>query len=64
MHSFNATARQEGTWWIIDIPELGQTTQARNAAAIQDTATDLAAVILDVDPSEVNVTVSMQTPSQ
>ncbi|MBG6240170.1 hypothetical protein IWX78_003165 [Mycetocola sp. CAN_C7] len=27
-------------------------------------ATDLAAVILDVDPSEVHITVSMQTPSE
>lgn len=62
MHTFNATARREGKWWVIEIPELGQTTQARNVAEIQEMATDLAAIIRNVDPSEVQVTVSIQAP--
>ncbi|MHA7294341.1 hypothetical protein [Arthrobacter sp. HLT1-21] len=62
MQTFNAAARREGKWWVIEIPELGVTTQARNVAEIQEMATDLAAVIRNVDLAEVQVTVSMLTP--
>lgn len=64
MHSFNAIVHPEGSWWIIDIPELGQVTQARDAADIQAMATNLTATILDVDPSEVHIALSMQTPNE
>ena len=62
METFNATARRQGKWWVIEIPELGQTSQARTVAEVQEMATDLAAVIRDVDPSEVQVNVSVDTP--
>ncbi|MUK02809.1 antitoxin HicB [Vibrio cholerae] len=62
METFNATARREGKWWVIEIPELGQTTQARTFAEIKVMATDLAAVMRDVDPSEVEVSVRVDTP--
>ncbi len=62
MKTFDATARREGKWWVIEIPELGQTTQARTVAEIQVMATDLAAVIQKVAPSEVQVNISVDTP--
>ncbi|WP_394253541.1 hypothetical protein [Arthrobacter pityocampae] len=62
METFNATARRQGKWWVIEIPELGHTTRARTVVEIQDVATGLAAVIRDVDPSEVQVNVAVDTP--
>jgi DNA-directed RNA polymerase specialized sigma24 family protein len=62
METFNATARREGKWWVIEIPELGQTTQARTVAEIKIMATDLAAVMRDVDPSEIQINVAVDTP--
>lgn len=57
-----ATATREGKWWFIDIPELGTATQARTIREIEQMVNDLAAVWLDVDPSEVNVTVTITLP--
>lgn len=62
MRIFRATARREGKWWVVEIPELGQTTQARSISEIQGMATDLAAIIVDVDPVEVEIEVSIRTP--
>lgn len=58
MEQFTATAHREGNWWVIEIPELGQTTQARKATDIDEMARDLIAVMRNVDPSEVQVAVT------
>lgn len=58
MEQFMATAHREGDWWVIEIPELGQTTQARTAVDIDEMARDLIAIMRNVDPSEVQVTVT------
>lgn len=62
METFNATAHREGKWWVIEIPELRQTTQARTMAEIETMATDLAAITLDVDPSTIKINVTVKTP--
>ncbi|MUK01626.1 hypothetical protein GM708_06605 [Vibrio cholerae] len=62
MKTFDAIARREGKWWVIEIPKLGQTTQARTVAEIKEMATDLAAVMQDVDRSEVRVNITVNTP--
>lgn len=58
MEQFTATAHREGDWWVIEIPELGQTTQARTPADIDEMTRDLIAVMRNMDPSEVQVTVT------
>lgn len=58
MEQFTATAHREGNWWVIEIPELGQTTQAHTAADIDEMARDLIAVMRKVDTSEVQVTMT------
>jgi hypothetical protein len=59
MEQFTVTAHREGDWWgVIEIPELGQTTQARTAADIDEMTRDLIAVMRNMDPSEVQVTVT------
>jgi hypothetical protein len=55
---FTATAHREGDWWVIEIPGLGQTTQARTAADIDVMARELIAIMRNVDPSEVQVTMT------
>lgn len=62
METFNATAHREGEWWVIEMPELRQTTQARTIAEIETMATDLAAITLDVDPSTIKVNVTVKPP--
>lgn len=57
MEQFTATAHREGDWWVIEIPELGQTTQARTVTDIEGMARDLIAIMRNVDPLEVQVTV-------
>ena len=65
MEQFTATAHREGNWWVIEIPELGQATQARKATDIDEMVRDLdemvrdlIAVMRNVDPSEVQVAVT------
>ncbi|MHB8187761.1 MAG: toxin-antitoxin system HicB family antitoxin [Dermatophilaceae bacterium] len=57
---FDATATRDGKWWFIEIPELDTVGQARTAAEISE----VAALWLNLDPSdvEVNVTVRTATP--
>lgn len=59
MEQFTATAHREGHWWVIEVPELGQKTQARTTTDIDEMARDLIAVMRNVDPSEVQVTVKL-----
>lgn len=59
-----AVAHKEGKWWEIHIHELDQVTQASRAKDIQDMATDLAAVVLDLDPDEVEVNVTLRAPDE
>lgn len=59
-----AVAHKEGKWWMIHIHELDQVTQASRAKDIQDMATDLAAAVLDLDPDEVQVNVTLRAPDE
>ena len=59
-----AVAHKEGKWWEIHIHELDQVTQASRAKDIQDMATDLAAVVLNLDPDEVEVNVTLRAPDE
>ena len=66
--------RDTGKWWTIEIPELtqpgpnGTTIVAIGGAvtvkSIPSEARDLAAVWLDVDPSEVDVDVTVEVPDE
>lgn len=59
---FEAIAHKEGKWWEIHIHELDRVTQASRTKDIQDMATDLAATVLNVDPDEVTVHVTLRAP--
>ncbi|WP_284986827.1 hypothetical protein [Arthrobacter sp. fls2-241-R2A-172] len=57
-----AVAHKEGKWWEIHIHELDRVTQASRTKDIQDMATDLAAIALNLDPDEVKVNVTLRPP--
>lgn len=59
---FEAIAHKEGKWWEIHIHELDRVTQASRTKDIQDMATDLAATVLNVDPDQVTVHVTLRAP--
>lgn len=57
-----AVAHKEGRWWEIHIHELDRVTQVSRTEDIQDMATDLAAIALNLDPDEVKVNVTLRPP--
>lgn len=71
---YEVLAHYEGKWWVFEIPELGDTAsngkrmlpvgQARSAAKVADEAHDLAALWLDVDPENIEVSVRFDLPSE
>ncbi|WP_461145700.1 hypothetical protein [Salinifilum aidingensis] len=58
-HQYAATATREGEWWIVQVGELG-TTQGRSVAEARTMARDLAATVLDVPLTDVDVTVTFE----
>jgi predicted XRE-type DNA-binding protein len=60
--TYEATARREGRWWIITVPELDAVTQARHVREIDDMAAGLVTAILDLDEGDVSVDVTVELP--
>lgn len=56
---YTATARREGHWWSIYVPQIDSYTQARTRAEIEHMARDLIAVYEDIplDAFAVHLTV-------
>ncbi|MFC8041864.1 hypothetical protein ACFUOZ_21125 [Paenarthrobacter sp. NPDC057355] len=57
-----AVAHKEGKWWEIRIHELDRVTQTSRTKDIQNMATDLAAIALNLDPDETKVNVTLRPP--
>lgn len=55
---YAATAVKDGEWWLIEIPEIGAYGQAVSLASAPAVAREVTALWLDVDPSDVEVTVT------
>lgn len=55
-------ARRSGNWWAIRILEVdGAYTQARRLDEVPAMATDAVAMLSDIDPAEIEVTVQPHT---
>ncbi|MBW8764522.1 MAG: hypothetical protein JF592_18410 [Microbacterium sp.] len=59
---YDAIARRGGKWWIIDVPALDSVTQARHVHEIEKQARGLVAAVLNLEESEVRVSVEIQLP--
>lgn len=55
---YEATAVKDGDWWFIEVPEVGAYGQAASLAKAPAVAREVTALWLDVDPAEVEVTVT------
>jgi hypothetical protein len=57
--NYTARCRREGRWWVVEVPELGHTTQARRLDKVEEMARSLVQMFTDVDPSSATVTVDV-----
>lgn len=65
VNTYTAVCRRSGKWWAISIRELkGVHTQARRLDQVADMARDAIALMLDLDPAEITVTVEPEVPAQ
>jgi DNA-directed RNA polymerase specialized sigma subunit len=62
IREFAATAKREGRWWIITVPELDAVTQARNVREIDDMAIGLISALLDLEEEAIRVSVALELP--
>jgi DUF2075 family protein len=57
--NYTARCHREGRWWIVEVPELGHTTQARRLDKVEGMVRSLVQMFTDDDPSSATVTVDV-----
>jgi len=57
--NYTARCHREGRWWVVEVPELGHTTQARRLDKVEEMVRSLVQMFTDDDPSSANVTVDV-----
>jgi hypothetical protein len=57
---YTASVRREGKWWMVDVPAISGTTQARRLSEAELMARELIAVTLDVPVDGVSVVVTIE----
>ena len=60
--TYNARCTREGKWWVIHVPEIDHSTQARRLDQVPETVADLVSLFTDLDPAEVTVHVTVAWP--
>ena len=58
MTEYKVEAQRDGRWWIINVPEIEQLTQARRIGEIEDMARSLVAMSTDQPISDITVHVA------
>lgn len=54
---YEATAAREGGWWVIHVPALDVSGQARKLAKVEEAAQEIVALALDAEVADVEVAV-------
>lgn len=62
-HEITATATRKGSYWLVDLPEIGQGTQTENLRNAHRVSHALAVEKLGVSPDEVNVNLTIVLPA-
>jgi len=57
--NYTARCQREGRWWVVEVPELGHTTQARRLDKVEEMVRSLVQMFTDDDPSSAAVTVDV-----
>jgi predicted RNase H-like HicB family nuclease len=61
MTTYRVTARRSGDWWALEVPDLpGVYSQTKRLDNADDTAREAIAVMLDIEPEDVQVTVDTE----
>jgi len=60
--SYDVTARKDGRWWLVNIPELDAAGQARNATEIEEVAREIIGLWLDANPNSFDVKLDVEIP--
>ena len=63
----NVTARitRSGDWWAIEVPEVpGTFSQTKRLDQVATMAAEAAALLLDIDPEEIDVTLDLVLPDE
>lgn len=61
-HIYSVTARRDGKWWYIHVPELDVSTQSRKFSDVDMMAKDVIGLVLDVDPETIEVDTTFGAP--
>lgn len=61
MSEYTASVRREGKWWMVDVPAISGTTQARRLSEAELMARELIAVTLDVPIDQISVVVTIES---
>ncbi|WP_331756633.1 type II toxin-antitoxin system HicB family antitoxin [Streptomyces decoyicus] len=65
MTAYRVTARRSGDWWALEVPDLpGVFSQAKRLDKADEAASEAIAVMLDVEPEEVQVDVQPALPKE
>ncbi len=59
MRTYTARVTRDGRWWVIDIPELDVTTQARRFRDVPRMATESIALTTDASVHDIRVTIDV-----
>lgn len=61
--TFNAVARREGNWWVVEVAGVG-VTQAKRLDQVDHMAKDMVAIMEDVDSSHVQIDVEVHVSDE
>jgi len=59
---YTAIVRRDGRWWLVYVPQLDTTGQARSLAEVTSVAQEVIGLYLNVDPDFVKVTIEVELP--
>lgn len=59
---YTVNVRRGETYWLVHVPEVDRTTQARSLREVEPMARDLIAVMDDLDPAAVQLEVVVEVP--
>jgi hypothetical protein len=58
MHHYKVEVSRDGRWWMINVPEIDQLTQARRINEIEDMARSVIAITTDTPLTDITVQIT------
>lgn len=61
---YTAVVERDGRYWMVTVPEIDRTTQARNLSEIEEMARDLVSVMEDVPANSFELVLDIRLPDE